>query len=57
MTNFTDEQIRGQFQKDVSREDAKKAYERTDELIKKIESGFLEREFAKIGLLVMMLKD
>ncbi|MCS7215568.1 MAG: YkvA family protein [Thermodesulfovibrio sp.] len=57
MTNFTDEQIKGQFQKDVSKEDAKKAYEQTGELMKKIESGFLRKEFAKVKLLTMMLKD
>lgn len=57
MSEFTNEQIRNQFQREVSRDDVEKAYKKSDEVLQKVEKGFLHKELAKIKLLVMMLKD
>lgn len=57
MTTFNDEQIRKQFDRDISREDIRKAVEQSDNIIKKVEGGFLKKELAKIKLLTMLVKD
>lgn len=57
MKDVIAKQVKDQFQRNVSKEDVRKAYEKIDELIKKIESGFLKKEFAKVKFLTMMLKD
>ncbi|MEN3039549.1 MAG: YkvA family protein [Candidatus Kryptonium sp.] len=57
MVGFTDEQIKEQFKKEVTEKDVKMAVERSTELLKKVEAGFLKKEFAKIQLLIMMLND
>lgn len=57
MTDTRNEEIKKQFQKDVTRADLEKAYQKSEEVLSKVEKGFLHKEFAKIKLLVMMLKD
>lgn len=57
MTNIRDEEIRKQFQREVSKEDVEEAYRRAGEVLSKVEKGFIHREFAKVKLLVMMIED
>lgn len=57
MTYMKDEEIKKQFQRDVTKADLKNAYQKSEEVLSKVEKGFLHKEFAKIKLLVMMLKD
>ncbi len=52
-----DEDVKKIFEKEVNREDVKKAVEKGEEILTKVRGGFLSREFAKIKLLVMMVKD
>lgn len=55
--NFKEDDIKKQFEREVSQKEAEEAYRKADEILNKVESGFLYREFAKVKLLVMMLKD
>lgn len=57
MTYMKDEEIKKQFQRDVTKADLENAYQKSEEVLSKVEKGFLHKEFAKIKLLVMMLKD
>lgn len=57
MTDIRDEEIRKQFQKDVSKAEVEEAYQKSGDVLNKVEKGFLHKEFAKIKLLVMMLRD
>ncbi len=57
MSNINEEDVRKVFQQNINQEDVKKAVEKSNELLKKVESGFLFKEIAKIKLLTRMLKD
>lgn len=57
MTDIRDEKVREQFQRDVSKAEVEKAYQKSGEVLSKVEKGFLHKEFSKIKLLVMMLRD
>lgn len=46
-----------QFRRKVTRSDIRQVYDRSEELFRKVKSGFLDKEYAKIKLLVMMIKD
>lgn len=46
-----------QFRRKITKADIKQVYERSEELFRKVKAGFLDREFAKIKLLVMMIRD
>lgn len=49
--------IKLQFRRKVTRSDIRQVYDRAEELFRKVKSGFLDKEYAKIKLLVMMIKD
>lgn len=57
MSQFKDKDIESILRKEASREDVEKAVKRSDEVLRKVEGGFLQSEFSKIKLLVMMLRD
>ncbi len=59
--NFPEEKIKKEFEKlseETSQEDIEKAVKKTDEVYRKVaDSSILSREFAKVRLLGMLLKD
>lgn len=59
--NFPEENIKKEFEKlseETSREDIERAVKKTDEVYRKVaDSSVLSREFAKVRLLGMLLKD
>ena len=59
--NFPEENIKKEFEKlseETSREDIERAVNKTDEVYRKVaDSSVLSREFAKVRLLGMLLKD
>lgn len=57
MANTDKGDIEKVFQKKVTLEDLKSASEKADEIIKKVEAGFLEEQIAKVKLLIRMIKD
>lgn len=57
MTYMKDEEIKKQFQKNITKADLENAYQKSGDVLRKVEKGFLHKEFAKIKLLVMMLRD
>ncbi|MCS6875438.1 MAG: YkvA family protein [Aquificaceae bacterium] len=57
MSQFRDEDIQKVFARKVSRDELEQAVNRSDELISKVEGGFIRKEIAKVRLLSMMLKD
>ncbi|MCX7873191.1 MAG: DUF1232 domain-containing protein [Caldimicrobium sp.] len=57
MRQVGDEDIQKVFAKKVSRDELEQAVNRSDELISKVEGGFIRKEIAKVRLLLMMLKD
>lgn len=57
MTNLDENEIKRQFERNVSFDEEKRVSEASDRIRKKVEAGFLKKEFSKIRLLLMMLDD
>lgn len=57
MREPNDDEIKKVFNQKVTEKDLNLTYQKADDILRKVESGFLEKQIAKIKLLIMMIKD
>lgn len=57
MNEPKDKNLEKLFSKKVEEHELERAVNRSDDVLRKVEGGFIKKELAKVKLLVMMLKD